>query len=480
MKTAEQVATKKAWAKVMSRPAIEFPPTQLAVKSGKIPAGLRGSLYRNGPARLQRGSDRVGHWFDGDGAILAIHFSEAIATATYRYVQTAGYQAEENAGKFLYSNYGMTAPGPLWLKWLKSVKNTANTSTIALPDRLLALWEGGFPHALDLETLETKGLDDLSGLKSGWTYSAHCKRDPHTGHLFNFGLIPGIKSKLNVYKSNATGKIIQKTTVLLDRLSLIHDFVLAGQYLVFFIPPLQVNPWPVLAGLSSYGDSLQWQPQFGTQVLVFDRDTLSLVSRGEADPWFQWHFANGYVSEEGSALVDLVRFPDFQTNQRLKEVARGATTTDAEGSLWRVSLNPETGKVTALEELCDRPCEFPTIPAAEVGQPSRYTYLAVYRPGVEIVPERYGAIARFDNQTRTLTLADCGENRYPAEPIYAPDSLNPHQGWILTVIYDGDSDESEVWIYDSNALDQEPTCRLALPQAVPLSFHGTWNPQPSR
>jgi len=40
-----------------------------------IPEGLRGSLYRNGPARLERGGVRVGHWFDGDGAILAVHFT---------------------------------------------------------------------------------------------------------------------------------------------------------------------------------------------------------------------------------------------------------------------------------------------------------------------------------------------------------------------------------------------------------------------
>ena len=44
----------------------------------------------------------AGHWFDGDGAILAVHFTDVGAAAVYRYVQTAGYQAEEKADKFLY------------------------------------------------------------------------------------------------------------------------------------------------------------------------------------------------------------------------------------------------------------------------------------------------------------------------------------------------------------------------------------------
>jgi len=35
---------------------------------------------------------------------------------------------------------GMTAPGPIWNQWLKPINNVANTSVLALPDKLLALW----------------------------------------------------------------------------------------------------------------------------------------------------------------------------------------------------------------------------------------------------------------------------------------------------------------------------------------------------
>jgi carotenoid cleavage dioxygenase-like enzyme len=229
----------------------------------------------------------------------------------------------------------------------------------------------------------------------------------------------------------------------------------------------------MLAGISSYSDSLEWKPELGTQILVVDSETLSLVSRGETEPWYQWHFANGFVKEDGSVAVDFVRFPDFQTNQRLKEVATGETRTDAQGTLWRAHLNPQTGKVTGIEELLDKPCEFPIVPASEIGQESRYIYLAMYRPDVDIVRERYGAIARFDTQSRHLTIADCGENRYPAEPIYVPD-ISSDKGWILTVVYDGNYDSSEVWIFDSDRLSDSPVCQLELPGVIPLGFHGTW------
>lgn len=61
---------------------------------------------------------------------------------------------------------------------------------------------------------------------------------------------------------------------------MVHDFTLAGQYLVFFIALVRLNLLPVLLGLSSYSDALEWQPNLGTEILVFDRERLSVVDRG--------------------------------------------------------------------------------------------------------------------------------------------------------------------------------------------------------
>ena len=484
MTTATKPSTRKTWAKAIAQPATEFPLTPLPILSGKIPESLRGTLYRNGPGRLERSGVRVGHWFDGDGAILAVHFTppaplyqgeeSGSVTGIYRYVQTSGYKEEAAAGQFLYGNYGMTAPGPIWNQWFRPVKNAANTSVLALPDKLLALWEGDNPYAMDLKTLETKGLDNLAGLDKGLAYSAHPKYDVQTGEIFNFGISPGLNATLNLYKSDRTGKIIKKSTFTLDGNPVLHDFVLAGQYLVFFVSPVQINLLPVIAGLSSYSDNMAWQPKLGTQILVFDRETLSLVSRGQTEPWFQWHFGNGYVDASGSIVVHVARYADFQTNQLLKEVATGQTQTTAKATLWQVSLNPQTGKVLAIQEVLNRDCEFPVVPPQQVGQASRFTYLLLHRQGTDIRQERYDAIGRFDHQIDSLIETDLGENRYPAEPIYAPDAVNPEQGWVITVIYDGNTDTSEVWVFDSTRLNEEPVCRLGLPSVIPHSFHGTW------
>ncbi|MEH2072629.1 MAG: carotenoid oxygenase family protein [Nostoc sp.] len=477
MHTINKKSTKRAWAGAIAKPATEFPATQLPILSGQVPEGLRGSLYRNGPGRLERGGTPVGHWFDGDGAILGVHFTDTGVTGIYRYVQTAEYQAESEADKFLYGVYGMHTPGPIWKRWNQQIKNAANTSVLALPDKLLALWEATGPYALDLQTLETKGLDDLGSLNNGLAYSAHYKRDPHTGEIFNFGISLGSSIQLNLYKSNNSGKIIQKAAFKLNRYSIIHDFVLTQKYLVFFIPPMRMQMLSFLLGLTTFSKSLSWKPQLGTQILIFDKENLSLVSRGETEPWFNWHFGNGCEDEDGSVILDVVRHSDFQqSNEYLKEFATGETYTISQGRLWQMRLNPQTGKVTATQQVINRTCEFPVVQQSQVGQPWRYTYLALLPERINAGKEWFSAIARFDYKTETLTEVDLGENLYTSEPIHAQDSQNPEQGWLLIVVYNGNSDSSEVWIFDSDRLDAEPVCKLGLPSVIPHSFHGTWNP----
>ena len=466
----------QSWMQSVQHTAKGFAPIALPIVSGAIPAGLRGSIYRNGPGRLERGGIRVGHWFDGDGAVLGVHFNNAGATGVYHYVEGEEFLDEERSGKLKYSGYGMQPPGNFIDRLTKGLKNAANTSVLAFGDRVLALWEGGHPYALDLETLETRKLDDLGGLPDSLPFSAHPKRDPDTSEVYNFGVSFGKDTVLNLYRIDSTGKLKRRESLTLDGFPLIHDFVMAGQYLLFFVSPVRLNPLPLLAKLKSFSESFDWKPEKGTQVLVFDRQTLKLVSQGVTDPWYQWHFGNACVDKDGNAVVDVIRYADFNTNEYLRQVSTGETHTSAKSTLWQIRLNPLTGKVLEQQELLDRHCEFPVVKPADVGQDWRYTYVSLHRQGIDPVKEFFGTIGRFDQTTGTLIEADLGENRYPMEPIYAPDAIDPNQGWVVTVVYDGNTNTSEVWVFDSDRLNEQPVCRLALPEVIPLGFHGTWKP----
>jgi all-trans-8'-apo-beta-carotenal 15,15'-oxygenase len=158
-------------------------------------------------------------------------------------------------------------------------------------------------------------------------------------------------------------------------------------------------------------------------------------------------------------------------------VPSGQPQTIAPGYLHRLRIDPKTAKMLGAERLSDRTCEFPTVAPARVGQAARHTYLNTRTQRAKGT-DLFDAIACFDHQRGELAVADLGDHRYPSEPIFAPNPENPEQGWILTVVYEGDRHSSEVWIFESHALENGPICRLALPQAVAFSFHGTWRTAP--
>lgn len=305
----------KAWSKNIAQIAQEFELTPLSLLSGQIPEGIRGTLYRNGAGRLERGGQKVGHWFDGDGAILAVHFQEGQAQAVYRYVQTQGYRAETKANRFLYANYGMTDPQGIWHYWQTLfkrqdiLKNAANTSVLALPDKLLALWEGGLPHALDLETLETLGIENFGQFPLDQPYSAHPLRDPITGDIFSIGV--DMQGRLHLYRSDRRGTILKHQILTLKSIPFLHSFCLAGPYLIFFIPPMKLDKLGLLLGTKAYVDAIEWQANASTKILVLDRENFEIVSQGEAAPWFQWHYGNGFVEADGNIRLDLVKFQDL-------------------------------------------------------------------------------------------------------------------------------------------------------------------------
>jgi len=470
------------WQQAIAYPAREFSQTALKIISGKLPSGLRGTLYRNGPARLQRGNQWAGHWFDGDGAVLGVQFlggnAQTQAQATYQFVRTQAYLDDEQANAWTQGSYGMVAPigqfPPMAKPIRQLLRHPANTSVLALPDRLLALWEQGHPYRLDPQTLTTLGQENFQVLREEQPYAAHYKRDPQTGEIFNFGVTYGMRPMLNVYRSDRYGKIQQQQQIPLNCLPIIHDCLLAGKYLVFFIPPVRLNPFPVLANQQSFSDSLSWKSELGTQILILDRQTLNVITHAETEPFYLWHFGNGYVNSAGEIVGTFVHYHDFSTNTYLQQVGLLQPQTAAPGTLWQFRLDPFGGKILATHQLSSVCGEFPIVSPHYVGQAAPQTYMSAFRPGADIATDLWSTIASFDHTTGNMTVADLGAHRYAIEPTYAPDPEQPDQGWLLTVVYDSQTHTSEVWIYAASRLNDEPLCRLALPDVIPMGYHGCW------
>ncbi|KAJ9506138.1 hypothetical protein QJQ45_016522, partial [Haematococcus lacustris] len=128
---------------------------------GEIPAGLRGTLLRNGPGLFEVGGRSVPQPFDGDGMVCSVSFNgQGKAFFRNRYVRTPGFVAERRSGKQLFrSAFNRSLPDSssgmleLRLPWLKDpflrvanplaleVKDTANTNVLHWGGKTLALYE---------------------------------------------------------------------------------------------------------------------------------------------------------------------------------------------------------------------------------------------------------------------------------------------------------------------------------------------------
>ena len=64
---------------------------KLKLVEGNVPEELQGTLYRNGPGRLERNGDWVHHPFDGDGMIASMHFKDGQATFNNRFISYCNF-----------------------------------------------------------------------------------------------------------------------------------------------------------------------------------------------------------------------------------------------------------------------------------------------------------------------------------------------------------------------------------------------------
>ena len=152
---------------------------------GRWPAELRGRFYRNGPALMERGSERYHHWFDGDGMVQQFSIGDGKVSHRGRLVRTTKLQAEQRAGRFLMSALGTQIEGGPPASGPDSF-NTANTNAIEHAGRVLALWEGGSAYGLDPKDLSTQGPITWRKDLQQVPFSAHPKVDGG-GHLWNIG-----------------------------------------------------------------------------------------------------------------------------------------------------------------------------------------------------------------------------------------------------------------------------------------------------
>lgn len=444
---------------------------------GELPAEFRGTIFRNGPGVLERGGRSVQHPFDGDGMICAFTFrGDGTVRFRNRHVRTEGFLAEEKADKFLYRGvFGTQKPGGWMANFLDTKpKNIANTGVYHRGDTLMALWEGGQPHALDPQTLETRGLSNLGGiLKPGENFSAHPRFDPETGRMVNFGVVPGLSSTISLFEFNDAFGVTARHDYKVPGFAFIHDFALTEEFGVFFQNPVTVNPLPYWFGMRGAAECLIFQPDQATKIHVIPRDGGTMRTY-ETDAFFVFHHANAH--REGDRLiVEAVAydtFPSLEPGTMFQDVEIEKI---AASQLFRFTIELETGKVTR-ERVLERAVEFPGLNPRKVGREYDALFLACADAPTGNAPLQ--GVLRHDlktGATKTFSFAPAG---YVGEPLFVPfsNAKGDDEGWLFQMVFDSGQNRSFLAVFDARNIEVGPVAKLWLRHHVPYGLHGSFSP----
>jgi carotenoid cleavage dioxygenase len=429
------------------RPVTEEQTVSELKVNGSIPSELDGRYVRNGANPLSGTSD---HPFFGDGMIHGVRLCDGKA-AWYRnrYVQTP-----------FVTNPSVDILDPSVMMDMKSSK--ANTHVIGHAGKILALEEGHFPYVLDGD-LTTVGPTNFGGVLQG-SFTAHPKICPVTGELLAFGY-SALEPYLRYLRVSADGELVQTENITVGGPTMMHDFNITQNHVVFMDLPAVFNMELAMSGEMP----IRWDDNYPARLGVMPRNgTDAQVKWYDINPCYVFHPMNSY--EEGDTIVlDVARFSHMWRESAMDFPAP---------ELWRWTIDTNTGQVRE-EQVDDRSAEFPRVADSVIGLKHRYGYMMAM--SLDANPDdpmnSSGAILKYDRQTDERTEIELGRGRMGGEPVFVP-SANPEDeddGYLMTFVYDAQSDTSQFVIMDAATMDNTPVASIDLPR-IPNGFHGSWIP----
>jgi carotenoid cleavage dioxygenase-like enzyme len=407
---------------------------------GAIPAELEGWYLRNGPNPRQAGA----HWFTGDGMIHGVRLENGRA-AWYRnrWVRTESFEND-------FPVYN--ADGTRNLR-----SSVANTHVVNHAGKTLALVESSLPYEITND-LRTVGAYDFGG-KLVDSMTAHPKICPTTGELHFFGYGNIFSPHVTYHRADANGELTINRPLDVKALTMMHDFALTAEHVIFMDLPIVFN---LDVAIKGEGDMpYRWDDNYGARLGVLRRDDpFGMVRWFEIDPCYVFHVANAHEASDGKWIVlQAVRYSELWRDNGGFEV---------DGLLWSWTIDLQNGTVTE-RQLDDRSIEFPRIDDRLAGLPARYA-----------VSVGTNNLVRYDLDAGSAVEHAFGTERSPGGPgeaVFVPSTAGPADelaGWYLGYVYDPGRDGSDLVILDASDFAGEPVARIKLPHRVPYGFHGNW------
>jgi carotenoid cleavage dioxygenase-like enzyme len=438
---------------------------------GELPKQLAGTLYRNGPNPQFAPRDQNHHWFIGDGMIHAFHVADGRVSYRNRWVRTPKWEAEHAAHKALFGSWG----NPMTTDSSVAGKDggVANTNIVWHAGRLFALEEAHRPFALDPDSLAALGYCDFAGAFKGARFTAHPKIDPETGEMifFAYSAAGHFTPTLGYGVIDKTGKLVRYDQFDAPYASMVHDFMVTRDYVLFPVLPLTGSMPRAMAGKPAYA----WEADKRSYVGVMRRDaSVDSVRWFECDPCYVFHPMNAY--QDGDKIVgDVMQYeaaplftdPDGRPGDPAKAVAKLTRWT------FDLAANTDSFKRETIDDLS---AEFPRFDERFAGLHYRHGFFAA--SSAREVLDRFDMLAHIDLKTGKRSVYQLPAGDVVSEPIFVPrgEGAAEGDGYLLATVYRGAEHRSDLAVFDAKDLEPGPLAVAELSTRVPFGFHGNWRP----
>ena len=438
---------------------------------GNLPAELRGTFYRNGPAVFQRFGVRYRHWFEGDGMMQAWRFDgRGGVSHRARVLATPKLVSETAARQRLFSGFATTVDGGTPARRPDDL-NIANTSVLDHHGELLALWEGGSASVLDRETLAWRSFKAWDESLEGLPFTAHPKVESD-GTLWAFGYSFAPVPALVLYHIAPDGEVLKARRIDPGPLGMVHDFVVTTRHLVIVIPPLVFEP---SRGDKALLDAFAWRPALGSRVLVVNKDDFDTRRWYQLPAGFGFHHGNGWEDESGVIRFDqcVASDPTLMT-ETMRVIMRGELKRPAPETYTRFTLRP--GGRTEIDDTGEE-AEFPRIAPAVTARRNRYVY-TIGAPSSESKGWRLRRVVKRDQEAGTLDTFDYGPGVIAEEHVFVPRGVprSEDDGWLIGPYLDYVRGLSGIAVLDARRVADGPVAYAWLEYSLPLGLHGHFTP----
>jgi len=288
--------------------------------------------------------------------------------------------------------------------------------------------------------------------------------------LFGYNAAGPFTPTLSFGTVSASGNVTRFDRFEAPYASMVHDFIVTENHLLFPVLPITGSMARARAGQPAYA----WEPEKGAYVGVMKRQgSANDIVWFRAENCYVFHVMNAW--EDGSRIIadvmqceeaPLFPHPDGRPTDLNKSRARYCR--------WIFDLAGNTDRFsqTYLDDLTG---EFPRVDDRRAGRKSMHGWYACANPDLPIIGGLSG-IAHVDGNGKRNDKYHLPTGDTISEPVFVERAADAAEGdgWLLTVVWRARDNVSDLAVFNAVDVEAGPVALVHLGHRVPDGFHGNW------